>query len=207
MSALQSAFTDLCTQVPPGDASPLFPTVAPYLDFDVQTNRIILHAEQNFYDEVYTALSNVNSVKIYFNERLYDLFVGMPYEFVSITGELNYRLNVIYNNSNLVSKTVLVPGVPTATTKKVIYVQMQQEISSIALWNPVASIVFASALLPVHPTQTSLPKDVGDNNNNLTDSGNNSNLLNAISDFSIAVMETISIDPWWCIIPRRSIAL
>ena len=29
-----------------------------------------------------------------------------------------------------------------------------QEKSSIALWNPVASIVFASALLPVHPTQT-----------------------------------------------------
>ena len=55
------------------------------------------------------------------------------------------------------------------------------------MWNPVASIVFASALLPVHPTQTSLPKDVGDNNNKLTDSRNNSNFLKAISDFSIDV--------------------
>ncbi|MFM7985448.1 MAG: hypothetical protein ACKPKO_39650, partial [Candidatus Fonsibacter sp.] len=49
---------------------------------------------------------------------LYDLFVGVPYQFVSNTGEMNYRLKVIYNNSNLISKTVLVPGVPTATTKK-----------------------------------------------------------------------------------------
>ena len=64
---------------------------------------------------------------------------------------------------------------------------VSQEISSIALWNPVASIVFASALLPVHPTQTSLPKDAGNNNNSFTHNGNNSNLLNAISDFSIAV--------------------
>ena len=64
---------------------------------------------------------------------------------------------------------------------------MQQEISSIALWNLVATIVFAFALLPVHPTQTSLFKDVGNGNNNFTDNGNNSNLLSTISDFSIAV--------------------
>ena len=78
-------------------------------------------------------------------------------------------------------------GVPTAGTKKVNYVQMAQEISSIALWNPVASIICASSLLPSHSTQTSLPKNVGDINNNFTEIGNNSNLLNAISDFSIAV--------------------
>ena len=65
-------------------------------------------------------MSTVNSVKIYFNERLYDLFVGVPFEFVSDTGELNYRLRVVYNFSNLVPKTVLVSGVPTAQTKKVI---------------------------------------------------------------------------------------
>ena len=47
------------------------------------------------YDEVYTPLSTVNSVKIYFNERLYDLFVGVPCEFD--TGEFKYRLRVVYN--------------------------------------------------------------------------------------------------------------
>jgi hypothetical protein len=109
-----------------GDANPLFATVAPYIDFDVQTNRVIVHAEQTFYDEVYTELSSVNSGKIYFNERLYDLFVGVPYEFVSNTGVLNYKLHVISNQSNLIYKTVLVTGVPTAGTTKVNYVQMAQ---------------------------------------------------------------------------------
>jgi hypothetical protein len=65
-TALQEAFADLYTQVPVGDASPLFATVAPYIDFDVQTNRVIVHAEQTFYDEVYTEMSSVNSVKINF---------------------------------------------------------------------------------------------------------------------------------------------
>ena len=51
--ALQSAFTDLCTQAPTGDTSPLFATVATFLYFDAKTNQIILHPEQNFYDEVF----------------------------------------------------------------------------------------------------------------------------------------------------------
>jgi hypothetical protein len=63
---------------------------------------------------------------------------------------------------------------------------MSQEVFSVALWNPIASIIFASSLLPIHSTQTSLPKDVG-NSNNFTGSGNNSDLLSAITDFTIAV--------------------
>ena len=66
-------------------------------------------------------------------------------------------------------------------------VQVEQEISSLALLNPVASIVFASSMLPVLPTQTSPPKDLSTNNNYLTSGGNNSNLTNMLSDFSLAV--------------------
>ena len=64
---------------------------------------------------------------------------------------------------------------------------MQREISSIALWNPVASIVFSSSLLPIQSTQTSLPKEVGNSDTNFSGNGNNSNFLNIITDFSIAV--------------------
>ena len=69
---------------------------------------------------------------------------------------------------------------------KSVFVQMQQEISSIALWNPVASIVFSSSLLPIQSTQTSLPKK-GNSDTNFSGNGNNSNFLNIITDFSIAV--------------------
>ena len=50
---------------------------------------------------------NLKYVEIYFNERLYDLFAGLPYKYVSINGELNYRLRVMYNNNNLVPRNVL----------------------------------------------------------------------------------------------------
>ena len=66
-------------------------------------------------------------------------------------------------------------------------IYIMQEMSSIALWNPVASIVFSSSLLPIIPTQTSVPRDVGGQTNHLISSGNNSNLLPILSDFSIAV--------------------
>ena len=66
--------------------------------------------------------------------------------------------------------------------RKVIYVQMQQYISSIARCNPIAFIVCDSALLPVYPTQTSLPKALCNNSNICLDNVNNSHSLNAISD-------------------------
>ena len=128
-----------------------------------------------YYDETWAKASLIDGVQIYFNERLYDLFIGLPYEYVSITGELNYRLRVMYNNSNLVPKNVLTlttPGAPLVY-KRINFVQMNQEVSSIALWNPVASIIFASSLLPIQATHSSLPKDVGNSNNNFTSSGNN----------------------------------
>ena len=133
-------------------------------------------------------------MKIYFNQRLYDIFVGLPYEHISTEGELNYRLRVMYNNNNLVPRQVLINSPSNQGTKHIYFpfktvkfVQMSQEVSSIAMWNPVASIIFASSLLPIQATQTSLPKDVGSSNNNITGSGNNSNLLSTITDFTIAV--------------------
>ena len=59
--------------------------------------------------------------------------------------------------------------------------------TSIALWNPVASIVFASSLLPIISTQTSAPRNIGTQVNYLVSGGNNSNLLPILSDFAIAV--------------------
>ena len=88
------------------------------------------------------------------------------------------------NISSIVEGVTIITGFEL---RKFDFVMNQQEISSIALWNPVAPIIFASSLLPIQSTQTSLPKDGGNSNNNFTGSGNNSNLLSAITDFTIAV--------------------
>ena len=102
------------------------------------------------------------------------MFVGLPYEFSPLEGELNYKLRVMYNNNTLVPRNVLVKVTSIADEyvyRTVRFIQMNQEVSSIALWNPVASIIFASFLLPIQSTQTSLPKGVGNSNNNFEVSG------------------------------------
>ena len=68
---------------------------------------MILNAHQFFFDEVEAKATSVKYVDIYSNERIYDILVGLPYTCVSITGELNYRLRVMYNNNNLVPRNVL----------------------------------------------------------------------------------------------------
>ena len=48
-ATLELAFAELSDKMPgTSDASPLNATVAPCLDFDVQTNRVVFHAEQFF---------------------------------------------------------------------------------------------------------------------------------------------------------------
>ncbi|MFM7978801.1 MAG: phage minor capsid protein, partial [Candidatus Fonsibacter sp.] len=105
-------------------------SVAPYLDFDPTTSRVILHAHQFFFDEVGATANHLYIVQIYFNERLYELFVGLPYEHVSSDGELNYILRVMYNKNNLVPRQVLIPGKTgnaEYVSKTVKFVQMSQE--------------------------------------------------------------------------------
>ena len=60
-----------------------------------------------------------------------------------------------------------------------------------ATWNPIASIVFCTGVLPIVSTNTSPPLTYEDtSNNNLSSTGNNSNLTNIISDFEIPVSDT-----------------
>ncbi|MFM7985197.1 MAG: hypothetical protein ACKPKO_38355, partial [Candidatus Fonsibacter sp.] len=75
---------------------------------------------------------------------------------------------VAYNGANLVTRDVIEGYDPVAqeiTYAPIKYVHMFQEVSSIAIWNPVFSIIFASALLPIKTTQTSLPRNIGSNEN------------------------------------------
>ncbi len=89
----------------------------------------------------------------------------MQYTYESKQGDANYGLRVAYNNGNLVAHVATSYDAPSGavTYVEVNYVQMFQEVSSIGLWNPVASIVFTSALLPIKTTQTSLPRTIGSN--------------------------------------------
>ncbi|MFM7989291.1 MAG: hypothetical protein ACKPKO_59255, partial [Candidatus Fonsibacter sp.] len=129
---------------------------------------MILHAEQIRYDKTFLTLTGGPAINILFNERLFDLFVGMHHTFETIQGDDNYRLRVAYNGANLVTRDVITGYDAVAqeiTYAPIKYVQMFPEVSSIAIWNPVSAIIFASALVPIKTTQTSLPRSTGSNDN------------------------------------------
>jgi hypothetical protein len=73
---------------------------------------------------------------------------------------------------------------------------MYQEASTVSLWNPVASLVFCSTMLPICPTQTSKPNIISNQSNNLSSGGDNSNLTNILSDFEVAIQDTNSYRPF-----------
>jgi hypothetical protein len=180
-AALQVAFNDLVAQFP---ANTFANTVAPFLDMDLDTFRFVLHAEQNFYRD-----NQGNPIRIYFNSRLYELFVGLRSIFIGNESDINYRLTV--RDPRGTSLRSIKYGTTTFT-----FIQSHQEICSISLWNPVASIVFCSSLIPVVPTQTSKPNIFSNKTNNLTSGGDNSNITNILSDFEIAVDSTNQYRPF-----------
>jgi hypothetical protein len=114
---------------------------------------------------------------------LYQLLSSFPAIFQGNEGETNYRIHVDnMNGSNIVETGC------KSTYKAV--VPVYQEISTVATWNPVASVVFCTSLIPVLATNTSPPKLFGDNSTNLVSSGANNNLTNILTDFEVPITET-----------------
>ena len=106
-ATLRTAFLALRVAVTPVVFDEPKPTLPPYLDFDIITNRVILHAEQIRYDETFLTITGGPAINIFFNERLFDLFVGMQYTLESNQGDANYRLRATYNGTNLVTRDVI----------------------------------------------------------------------------------------------------
>jgi hypothetical protein len=171
--ALSTAFTNLSAQFP---ANTFATTTAPFLDMDFDTYKFVLYAETNFYKQ-----DQLQPILIYFNSRLHELFVGLRNTFMTYEGNKNYKMTVLDPRGTSMRLVKLANG--TTYT----FIQSQQEICSISLWNPVASIVFCSSLLPVVPTQTAKPNVISNQTNNFSSGGDNSNLTNILSDFEIAV--------------------
>ena len=141
--------------------------------------------------------------KLIFNDRLYELLASLPFAIIKHPSNVAslqtlggracpwYAIRFIDRHRNKAKHTLDVLDQTTTppSYKKIDTLQVYQEMTSVALWNPVASIVFASSLLPIVATQTSLPKDAGKQHHTLS-GGNNSNLLPIPSAFSIAVDAT-----------------
>ena len=159
----------------------------PFLELDPATLRCTLNVD-------FLNFVNPGAIQIYFNSRLFELFSGFQHLFVTYDGDLNYLIRLENQkgaNLNIISNPASTPAVQTT------YTQMYQEISTVSLWNPVASIVFCSSMLPIYPTQTSKPKIISNESNIFSSNGDNNNLTNILSDFEIAIQDTNSYRPFY----------
>jgi hypothetical protein len=142
----------------------------PFFEFDPNALVAILDADKAGYDRAL-----VNPIKIYMNSPAFNLFQNFPaiYYGNNVSNGKNYLFD-IYNNNN-----TNILNLPTYDV-----LQSYQEGTSTGLWNPIMSIVFTTALLPVVPSYTSVPKVWG-NDSKLFNIGNNANLAPVITDFIV----------------------
>ena len=172
-----------------------FGAVAPFMQIDLTTLTCVLNADSLWYNSNTIGISGQTGT-IYFNTRLYELFAGFPFKFFGYSGDQNYQILTTSNNySNILS----VSNQGTGTTQK--YLQAFQEINSVGLWNPIASVVFTSTTLPIHPTLSSAPKIYNSVGSGLQGVGS-TNLTNILSDFEFPISSTNQYRPEISYVPQ-----
>ena len=174
-TAFISAFTGLAASIQ------LPTTHAPFMEFDPQALICILNA-----DEVGYARTLIDPIEIYMNAPLFNLFSSFPatcYGYQNITNGKNYKFDIFSNNgANILNLTDYNA------------IQMYQENTTCGLWNPIQSIVFTTALLPINPSLISAPKIFGADSN-LFNLGNNANIAPIITDFTVPFSATNTYKP------------
>ena len=118
--------------------------VAPWVDFDPDTNRLFLSTPSKlFNNDLYTTTEP--HMKLLFNDRMYELFASLPYrlfedhpvgmtdfpQFVYVTRFINR-----YNNKYVLKVDDPASTITPKATISVDILQAHQEMTSIALWNP-----------------------------------------------------------------------
>jgi len=176
---------DECLNALPILPAPVATITAPQFIYDDTTNKISLVANSNYFNNG-TGLNPVpnTAINIYCNAPLKNLLSGfetVDYGFPVANPTINplqYRFK-IYPTSNNLSNI----RIPPSTLSTVYYITMTSEQLDITLWNPIKSIVFTTGLIPVRPTMTSPPNDLG--YDTFSSFGNNSNLVSQITDFVV----------------------
>lgn len=166
---------------------------ATFIELDPNTQKCSITADKQFFVNRYNGkqFSDNPQISVYFNKALRSILPSFPYKFNSNTGDMNYLLifedlygmNTIQVGTNILST---LQNSSTAVVNKP-GIQIFQEISPISIWNPVDSIVFTTSLLPIVPSQTSLPKIYDNVNSNLKINGY-ANISNIITDFQISIV-------------------
>jgi len=152
------------------------PIIAPYFSYSPYTRLFS-------YNTDFLGITDANGEFVYFNEALYSLFDGLPYNFdttpVDLFGNFAnlYRLsaNIYPGGTNVFSQYTNLNNVPLVPTSN--FLQILQNYSSLEIWNPAVSVVFISRNLNVVNTLEAVPFVFGVNPNPSTNNANVSNIL------------------------------
>jgi len=131
-------------------------TTAPTLSFDATSQKCTLNLNNSFY-----GYNESNKINVYLNNAMYAILASLPANLVN-----KNQLGMDYQINNLISQS------PT---------QLEQDYSTIPLWNPVSSIIFTSNLIPIYQSMT--PPLQAYANGQLINNSSNSNYLNVVTDF------------------------
>ena len=168
----------------------------PYMELNPETYMVTLYAPKFYFDQRDIAPPTLPRMRLYFNTRLYELFTSLPNTFVSYSGDKNYLMRIESSNLN----TVLI----TSTNSR--YISVPQELCTIGMWNPVASIAFTSTTLPVAQTLTGVPKQLTSSSDGMVGSGA-PNVINILSDFEIPVSAANQYRPEISYVPQAEYRL
>jgi hypothetical protein len=153
------------------------------MSWNSSSNTAVLYLDQANFQDI-TPPATQPKYSLYFNQALFTLFSSFPSQYlgsVGVTSGRNYLIQVNdYNGINTISLPVTAPaGTGTICT------YISQEWDTTGLWTPVSSIVFTSATFPIIPTRLSPPQAFVDGVlYNLSQSGNNSNVAQVITDLA-----------------------
>jgi hypothetical protein len=181
-TTLADCLSDLNTIVLGATGAPLPSLNAPFMEWDTFNNVAILNADIAGFNQ-----SNAHPVNIFFNTPLFTLFSSFQADykgFQNITNGKNYLITI--SDSNGTNSLIL----PTYTA-----LQMYQDYSTSALWNPVNALVFTTGTIPVNPSQVSAPIVFNSDVASLSLGGNNANISNTLTDFEVPLTDGFESKP------------
>jgi hypothetical protein len=141
-TALATAFGDLKT------AKPLAPpTAPPFVEYDASTRLCSLYAETLYDTGGPLVPPQPPTIKVYLNQNLYSLFPSWNTFRDNIAGEVLYQLTITNTGTN----SLTVAGLSAY--------QMEQEFSTVALWNDFDEVIFETGSIPVNPEYDPKPNN------------------------------------------------
>jgi hypothetical protein len=154
-------------------------TILPFILFNPDDGKFVLYGALDYFSETIT---DGIKFELWFNTRLFELMSGFPAYNNGPVGNKNYRILFNnYYNTNVQSIKSTIPDYQA--------IQVFQEICTLPMFNPVASIVFTSTYIPIQSTNIS-PAKVFNDSSGLLSNGNNAGLFNIMTDFEVPYSAT-----------------